>query len=69
MNNKECEENKKEDKKKEVSIMTSKFNQTRNYQKFGATGVKLEKMPDYSNEIVLKKKNEFGSFIYDRDDL
>jgi hypothetical protein len=41
ISNKECEENKKEDKKKEVSIMTSKFNQTRNYQKFGATGVKL----------------------------
>ncbi len=32
--------------------MTSKFNQTKSYLKFGPHGVKLSKMPDYSNTIV-----------------
>jgi hypothetical protein len=56
MNNKECDETNKEEKKKEVSVLTSKLNQTRNYQKFGATGSKLEKMPDFSNDLVRQKK-------------
>lgn len=64
---KECEEAKKDEKKKEISVLTSKFNQTRAYQKFGASGVKLESMPDYSNEQVREKKSQYGAFLYDRE--
>lgn len=46
---KDMEESKKGEKKKEISVLTSKFNQTRIYQRFGNNAVKLEKMPDYSN--------------------
>lgn len=54
--NKECEESKRGEKRKEVSVLTSKINQTRAYQKMGSFAVKLESMPDYSNEIVRQKK-------------
>jgi hypothetical protein len=49
--------------------MTSKFNQTKSYQKFGACGVKLDNMPDFSNDLVKEKKNQFGAFVYDKDEL
>jgi hypothetical protein len=32
--------------------MTSKFNQAKNYMKFGIDGVKLDSMPDYSNANI-----------------
>ncbi len=51
-------------------MLTSKFNnQLRTYQKFGASGVKLQALPEITNELVLEKQKLFGSFIYDRDDL
>lgn len=46
---KELEESKKGERKKEISVMTSKFNQTRVYQRFGNNASKLDQMPDYSN--------------------
>lgn len=49
--------------------MTSKFNQTRVYQRFGNNAVKLDKMPDYSNELVKEKKQQFGEFVYDKSHL
>lgn len=49
--------------------MTSKFNQTRVYQRFGNNAVKLDKMPDYSNELIREKKIQFGDFNYDKPEL
>ena len=46
---KDIEESKKGEKKKEISVLTSKFNQTKVYQRFGNNAIRLEKMPDYSN--------------------
>ena len=69
MASREVEEARQEERKKEVSVLTSKVNQTRSYQRFGISGVKLEKMPDYSNEVVKEKRKQFGAFVYDRDSL
>ena len=49
--------------------MTSKFNQTRIYQRFGTNAKKLDKMPDYSNELIREKKEKYGAFVYDMADL
>lgn len=56
----EVEEKAKGESRKEISVMTSKINQSRSYLKFGAAGVKLDKMPDYSNELVRSKKEQLG---------
>lgn len=44
----ECEESKKTEKKKEVSVLTSKLNKSKDYLKLDRGGVKLDAMPDYS---------------------
>jgi len=52
----DMEESKRGEKKKEISVLTSKFNQTRAYQKFTNQAVKLDGMPDWSNELIREKK-------------
>lgn len=56
------EESKRGEKKKEISVLTSKFNQTRAYQKFTTQAIKLDGMPDWSNELIREKKAKFGNF-------
>ena len=53
---KEYQEENKEDKKNEISILTSKFNQNKSYQKFDHNGVKLESMPDFSTAVTKKRR-------------
>lgn len=50
-------------------MLTSKLNQTRAYQKFTAQAVRLEVMPDHSNDLIRKKKEEYGPFNYNRPEL
>lgn len=66
---KEIEESRKGEKKKEISVMTSKFNQTRVYQRFGSSANKLESMPDYSNSLIKEKQESFRTFTYDKPEL
>ena len=47
--------------------MTSKLNKSKDYLKLDKGGVKLDKMPDYSNEVTKKKADELGAFLYDKD--
>jgi hypothetical protein len=43
------------------------MNKSKDYLKLDKSGVKLDKMPDYSNEITKKKVDELGTFLYDKD--
>ena len=49
--------------------MTSKLQKNKAYHKLNKGGVKLEEMPDYSNEISRKKRDELGEFLYDLKDF
>lgn len=65
----DIEESKRGEKRKEISVLTSKFNQARTYQKFSSSAVKLDKMPDYANELIRQKKAEFGELVYEREEF
>jgi len=46
--------------------MSSKFNGSKSYMKFSNDAVKLDSMPDYSNDMIKKVKMQHGNFVYNR---
>ena len=45
--------------------MTSKLQKNKSYHKLNKGGVSLEEMPDYSNDVSKKKREELGEFVYE----
>lgn len=45
--------------------MTSKMQKNKAYHKLNNGGIKLEEMPDYSNEVSKKRRIELGEFLYE----
>ena len=51
----------------EIQSISSNLRKNKSYDKLSKGKIILEGIPDFSNEISKKKREEFGKFVFDSD--